>query len=1008
MRKLIAFTVAQIMSVSAMAGPLSQFMCIAKPGEIKNAVKGAFVRVETREGLRGVTAKYIASNGKVIAEHQIVRRTPKQMLLEYAPSKVRANLNAQALKSKLATAGKVTGDAILRFPEEATAFFFAIGAVTYGQMALDYNANPIAISQYLNSQKDPIAHVAFLNFMVANGLASHAMMQAFTNPSFRPFIPYLGMSIGMTASNITHELAYIPHIKECIASLKAGKEDPSCDKAYSSWVDYGYEKMHEYAPTFASMWASTLLSGMISQCLSAAVQWTATQVVKFIGVQVALTLTPAGWVGRGAQFLIKVGQLGLFVGLDMLINPYITTPYRTVTSSYDLAKVEDSLFMALKEHKAYGWEKPTEHNLDKTLDKLDVEMTQWRALNMQKVQMAHANWIEYLSKFSHQYQAAQQYYRHFTNEIWEKYYGRYANSDYKRVIDRPMFLNGIKPNNFNENELSAFVESPGEIESKQLETVALVVQQMKAMVQSEKVRRHLKDSDIVIFNEIRSHLSQKEPEKIGKGLYLLNAITGIQDCQTGPCDAWLKKYQDASPNLRAILKVVRERLGNPAPLASPGQGYGIALKLHPELSTTLSTFPFPGRDKQQFGAIVTPDTPSYLTASMMWGPDTSRNLIVEKHGFSTEFIPPRISVNNRFDTNAAYDWGIPGPWNSVYSVQIGERNKNRPDQFKSSGKTVFGSLVSGNILPQILDKKGNGFNAWWSANVEPQFLNAWLKYEKQYQVIVSDLVEQLWKSEDHFFNGSGMRTGAMYSLFQERQLALMILGEIVKDTYPTYPEFLSPMKNEPVKEASGLGGKNGITRIAVALGDGAAPNLFAKIAVNRSLEFDALTAPTLIEQGSSPKIDGRNFEFQNQIWSAFGNLTNLVKKIKPIEITRQGQTYKVTETTVSNKEIDDAVAAVKGNIEASKLLFQTLEPGSFKAKIAEKALKTLERNVDEIGVTAKIANAVSYVSNFAGEAAGKPVNMRCQTTSKVQLNQVVQRMLQADCEPYELKAAQAQ
>lgn len=1008
MRKLIAFTLANIMSVSAIAGPISQFMCIAKPGEIKNAVKGAFIRVEAREGIRGVTAKYIASNGAVIAEHQIVRRTTKQMLLEYAPSKIRASLNAQALKSKLATAGKITGDAIMRFPEEATAFFFAIGAVTYGQMALDYNSNPIAISQYLGSQKDPIAHVAFLNFMIANGLASHAMMQAFTNPSFRPFIPYLGMSIGMTASNITHELAYIPHIKECIASLKAGKEDPSCDKAYASWVDYGYEKMHEYAPTFASMWASTLLSGMISQCLSAAVQWTATQVVKFIGVQVALTLTPAGWIGRGGQFLIKVGQLGLFVGLDMLINPYITTPYRNVTSSYDLAKVEESLFMALKEHKAYGWEKPTEHNLDKTLDKLDIEMTQWRGLNMQKVQMAHANWIEYLSKYSHQYQAAEKYYRHFTNEVWEKNYGRYAKSGYARVIDRPMYLNGVIPNNFNENELSAFVEVPGDIEAKQMETVSLVVNQMKAMLQSEKVRRHMTDSDIVKFNEVRFGLSQKDPAKVGEAIFLLNAITGIQDCQTGRCDSFMKKFQDASPNLRAILKVVRERLGNPFPFAYAGQGYGAALKLHPELSQILSAFPYTGRQKEIFGAVVTPDTPSYLTASMMWGPDTSRNLIVEKHGYPTEFIPPRISVVNRFDNNAAFDWGIPGPWNSVYSVQIGERNLNRPDQFKSSGKTIYQSLTAGNILPEILDPKENGFDKWWKTKVEPQFLYTWLKYEKQYQSIVSDLVEQLWRKDDHFFNGSGMRTGAMYSLFQERQIALMILGEIVKDTFPSYPEFLSPLKNEPVKEASGLGGKNGITRIAVALGDGAAPNLFAKIAVNRSLEFDALTAPTLIEQGSSPKIDGRNFEFQNQIWSAFGDLTDLVKKIKPIEITRQGQTFKVTETKVTNKELDDAVAAVKAKIEASKLLFKTLEPNSFKAKIAEKALKTLERNVDEIGVTAKIANAVSYVSNFGGEAAGKPVNMRCQTTSKVQLNQAVQRMLQADCEPYELKAAQAQ
>lgn len=174
------------------------------------------------------------------------------------------------------------------FPTQSALFAVAIGAVMMSKLMTDYAANPAALQQHLDSLDDPLAHIAFYSFMAANGLVGDFLAAKWGGPGMggvsaqkfrQASIPYIGMTAGMLASNLTHEVGNLmsvcsdrlmgktPNPAE-MANMMGGDQgkDP-CDLAQEEFFNFE-NKVEQYFPMIISMALSTAGSTVAQQVIT--------------------------------------------------------------------------------------------------------------------------------------------------------------------------------------------------------------------------------------------------------------------------------------------------------------------------------------------------------------------------------------------------------------------------------------------------------------------------------------------------------------------------------------------------------------------------------------------------------------------------------------------------------------------------------------------------------------------------------------------------------------------
>jgi hypothetical protein len=114
--------------------------------------------------------EFVSETGEVISTYILGISSPK-VLNEFKPSLLR-----QYLHTLRNNAGSITLHKLKQFPLEAFAFFTAIGAITSSQLIFKFHENPVAMDQFLTSQKDPIGQLGFAAFMITNGLVAEPLM----------------------------------------------------------------------------------------------------------------------------------------------------------------------------------------------------------------------------------------------------------------------------------------------------------------------------------------------------------------------------------------------------------------------------------------------------------------------------------------------------------------------------------------------------------------------------------------------------------------------------------------------------------------------------------------------------------------------------------------------------------------------------------------------------------------------------------------------------------------
>ncbi len=883
------------------------------------------------------------------------------------------------------TGALLTVETLKRFPMEAFTFFLAIGTLNVQHLIFNYGDNPVLLQQHIESQKDPYSQLGFAAFMLANSWAT-APLQAMLEPGSKltPFIPYMGMTVGMMASNIVGELAHFSETKKCVADLNAriteAKKYESCQKAFDSMTDYSIEKLHEWAPGLMSMVASQVAAVYIEK-------FVVSKVLVFLGVEALMLAVPGRTAGKvvrfGFKWLGKIGQIGLFMGLDQLMHSWFAVPYNDIKDSNRLNDQEEHLLGLLYEKKKNGWNPSTEKNsgedLDLTIHRMTDMIRSWRESNMSDITMSVATWTQFMSQFTAIYRSSKLFYTNVVNQLHEKAYRN--RPGFPQYIDRVMPLNGVKPLDLkDEEQTSDLFTGPAEYFRHQRLKVAEVSQQLKqALAAISTNTKGFSEADIKFLNQITLLMNSNDDSKIGEAMDLINKELRLRVMYPGlfpapptpPLDYLSSNYgPDSKLNtfegLQRILVQVRNALGAPVPLWNAGAGYLAAYQADPEKAPVLDQIT---STPSSINGIMTMKPVQYFIGSMVAGPEVSKHepLITFTAGFPAKFFPPKIATIDDFklNRNELKDWNI-GAGPTIFNIPVYLRR----GQTLTKIDNLFEVIRQGQIKPEVLGTSDKvGLDEWWTQNIETEYIKSWEAFEQKYQKNAVALIKRVFKTEDRFTNSSSLSNGIALSLKQERKLYLMILGEMLSDLSTTQKNASLSMGQSPVSESRMRGSLQKELRPYSAVQvysenlDGAVkiPLLKSLIQTNQ-LSLSAALSPYLGQQ--TIRINGlfspvstltKNLKFQDDLMNKFEDLEGLLRKFKVAAVSKStlqlppelGNTSIDLEDEVISSDVknSDLEASYKNIEDALKAFEQIL--GIEQAKASSDVFKNTPSDTDK-------------------------------------------------------------
>ncbi len=721
----------------------------------------------------------MGKNGKLLHLFHMPKSTP-EVLASFRPSRLSSALKkapGALLRGGLHTTGVLLSP-LKRFPIEAFTFFMALGVVATQDLVLNYNSNPGAYEQFLEGQKDPISQLGFAAFMAGNH-ASTQPLAAILSPKLHSLLPYLGMSVGMMSSRVFSEVAHFPGLVNCAIHHVPAE----CDKAYEAWIKFSFkEKGLEMVPGIVSMMASTFIMAFGTDVLKIAAKLTvagakisAAAVSRVLGVNIALSFTPTGWAVKGIQVLFWGEQVLELAGfIDM--SEFIEVPLTYVWNNWmmlgpKLNEEGTTLSDAARTGNFKG--------VNESLIKYSELMDKWRENNSIKTMTAHNKWLGYLGNLSAQYNSSKRFYSDFLADVWAvKYHPTLA--DHPNIFQAyPLF--GVNSSDGQAVVPSKYITLQKPVEDDQIETLNARAKTMEQNMSAHKAwYDQLKDPEKFLWWDIHNAFASKDTHKMAMALIRINQILGL----TSPNPETLPVHREPlafevfySQGMIDYLKSLRKAIGNPEPLLSKGKGYLRALDGVYKGDGLVNPF------SKVFGFTPVPTIPEAMIAQMFAGPTTNQSLVGSTvTGFNANFYPPRVIKSTEplrdlgtanFKVDALHD-------NDIFNMEF-TFNQN-PWQHPAPEKNLYKNLIEKEIDPSILgDSRGSNVVAWWTAKVEPKFIQAWIDYEKKYREIVIGLFVDLWKTEKEASNPTNLSNGIIRSTEQEIALYLSILERLSPD-----------------------------------------------------------------------------------------------------------------------------------------------------------------------------------------------------------------------------------
>lgn len=373
-----------------------------------------------------------------------------------------------AIRSIRESFAKKTGKFALSLVPETLVFFVALGAVSKTQLWMNFADNPVSWEQHLMAHDLTTAEGwvgvgALAAFMLAARGSESLMYRLLSNSKhskyFLPLVPYSGMSVGLLASTLVHEIHNKDQLLACTASLEQRimneQQWAQCEKAYDNFMDLGYEKMQDLMPTLMGMIGSTIVGAFvevntIQKLLSipkgskVAIDGLKLGWIFQHGAEIAPLVTPGGIAQRFIKLSYRVfAQFYPQTIIQTAIEPTFTTWWKNFSDGSDLSELETDIMAQLDAKKRKGWKTATPGkfgDLHLSLSKFSQYALDWRKGNIHSQIMAHQNWLAYLMNFSQMFLASMEFYRHYINEYNNRYISRST-----AMFDNPYPFNGVDP-----------------------------------------------------------------------------------------------------------------------------------------------------------------------------------------------------------------------------------------------------------------------------------------------------------------------------------------------------------------------------------------------------------------------------------------------------------------------------------------------------------------------------------------------------------------------------------
>jgi hypothetical protein len=260
-----------------------------------------------------------------------------------------------------------------------------------------------------------------------------------------------------------------------------------------------------------------------------------------------------------------------------------------------------------------------------------------------------------------------------------------------------------------------------------------------------------------------------------------------------------------------------------------------------------------------------------------------------------------------------------------------------------------------------------------------QYLQAWGDFEVRYMNIVGKWLTELVK-ERTVFNRGPIENNTLISFEQERKFYLLILGELLKDTFQISKEItdISMLVDNKVENSFNLKAM-----------DLTMPSLLDKhqlkntsqlipileiLSTNSSLELatyankisesqQAIASSFNIINKHAGRANFKNFKFQNAISDKFLKLSELVKRIALATETKGNfifGTTTVSYSDVSNKDLENAFQVITEELKLIDDLFNSQRLTDYQKNIKDTTLKALLAVATELKSIGNIALTGSY------------------------------------------------
>ncbi|MEZ0390593.1 MAG: hypothetical protein ACAH59_00130 [Pseudobdellovibrionaceae bacterium] len=991
---------AALLLATAMIPPQAQAISSASIKNIVSKIKetGQKLKVRTKPQ-NPYSIEFVDEAGKVQSE---IRNAPllTDEVKNFLPSEIAKDIK----KSSRFSVGKIALQKLKRFPVESMGFFISLGALMTYDLMFNKHKNPVAFEQLIQSQMDPLGQFAFYTFMVANGISAEPFLEMIRegkiHPRFQSFFVYGGMSIGMVASNLVHELGAWPGLWKCLrqevwgtVTLSEEKKYESCDQAMKEFTNRGGlgGVSKKWVPGLLSLVSSTLVAGLIQNQLIKGLavispitgriegvivqagKWTLGKVVQTTGIEIGLLLAPGGMVIKGfrvaTSILMMVPQFTLFNGIQFWFEHVINDSFNNWVVSDELYYLDRQFVYDLSAIKDHRWPKQTTERLGQNLQAFGNKMKEWRQINISQVLMAQNNWEQKFGQLVLMYRSTKNFYSDFINRIWDRKYGKYAQAyasgESVSILDRIYPLNGVNIAPTTGDDSTTWLEGPELIEQRQMQTIQEV---LEGVTVSQNFTKSEYEYELMI--QLFAGLKSKDVVTIGRSLDQLNCLVKIR--QASSCSNF-----KISDDMRDALIYLRTLLGDPKPIWQKGAGYLLAYRMTPAYKDDIEKSLF-GRS---WGTLSTPSLPEYMIAAMTAGPDleNGETALESSEGYKDLFKAPKIRDTKEIESGKV-------PFSLRPNVSL---NGEIPDVFNTQ---AYQLLNEGHIRESVLNPSKSSFDDWWKKYPESEYMKAWLNYEISYQENIAQLVTRFDSAKTataafginrptdkfvEFWNRGPISNGLMTSIQQEVRLYTMILGEILKDNLI--------LRKVPL-------GHNLFSSSLKALPNSRAekgPSLMSYLKNNENMDLPALLK--LENRGIISELDKgqkRNLLIQEQILTKFRELESLLRQVKSQKIKMQSGEIKTMPVSTLPA---GALEAKKSEIQAflqtiSKDVFKLDQASPFllhqeQANVARICLQGIQNLLVEMYSLGHVIDQASYVARHDQNGLG---SQRCNSFSTPQ------------------------